>query len=824
MRRLDRAFDRLASRGRRSDPNEVIDRLERRLAGEPQVVRIPGRPDMDNTEARSTGRRGLLAAAAAMAVALLVAVPLIIFLLGGDQPSPVTPPPSPTDLSWGRVPHDDGIFGGEGAQAMFLVETGGPGLVAMSGGTVWTSPDGYAWTRLPFDEAAFGDPGDFVRAFATGGPGLVAVGRHDTDPMTLPHPVVWVSNDGLDWTRLDDTADFVAPGGRDILAVATDGQTLVAVGVDCAGEDWDTADCDAAVWTSPDGYTWARVPHDENVFGGPHDQDMFAVTAGGPGFVAVGLDHVWGDDAAAMAVWVSPDGHDWTRVPHDDAVFGDASLLTAAQDVVTGGPGLVAVGHETAALGGLGKHEGVVWASADGFTWTRVEDQPGFSGNGDQGIHTVAAFGSGLVAAGWDTSTPDPDAVLWGSADGYDWTRLTLDATALGRGEQHRIRDLVAFGSRMIAVGNDVTDPDSNDGLGELDAAVWVGEVTTGTATTTSTTAAATTADPSRRWDLDALAAHQAGTLSPAATCPAGSAPDTPGDTDDPHPPAADFATAAFDRQSGVVVVGVGTETWAFDPCRNRWQLMSTGGPEMGDTAYEALVYDADSDLTVAFDGSGVWTYDFDTNTWDRLGWELPTVRGQGLYHAPSGLIVAVGQSDVVWAYDVETETRFELGSMPARGLLAYAPGRDEFYLYEVYQRHPGGSTWRYDGDSGWVVLGIPTPTLEFAFGDLFNGREITVDETSDRVIIHSGAAVAVLDPTVQGWETPYLHEVREAAAADGPGFGWPASVLWDPLNDRLLVFGGRRDPGEGDWVTVASVWGFDFGTGQWLELAPADV
>ena len=59
MRRLDRAFDRLASRGRRSDPEVVIDRLERRLTGEPGVVRIPGGPGMERFQSNVTRRRAL---------------------------------------------------------------------------------------------------------------------------------------------------------------------------------------------------------------------------------------------------------------------------------------------------------------------------------------------------------------------------------------------------------------------------------------------------------------------------------------------------------------------------------------------------------------------------------------------------------------------------------------------------------------------------------------------------------------------------------------------------------------------------------------------
>jgi hypothetical protein len=59
---------------------------------------------------------------------------------------------------------------------------------------------------------------------------------------------------------------------------------------------------DAAVWTSPDGITWSRVPQDEAVFGGERNQQMTSVTIGGPGLVVVGSDESGGD--RDTAVWV----------------------------------------------------------------------------------------------------------------------------------------------------------------------------------------------------------------------------------------------------------------------------------------------------------------------------------------------------------------------------------------------------------------------------------------------------------------------------------------------------------------------------------------
>lgn len=100
MRRLDRAFDQLASRGRRSDPEIVIERLERRLAGQPIPVVVPGRFSMNTNKTNVSGRRGALIAVAAMVVVLAVAIPLWL-VLGGDGSgevagqTTVTYPPTP---------------------------------------------------------------------------------------------------------------------------------------------------------------------------------------------------------------------------------------------------------------------------------------------------------------------------------------------------------------------------------------------------------------------------------------------------------------------------------------------------------------------------------------------------------------------------------------------------------------------------------------------------------------------------------------------------------------------------------------------------------
>ncbi len=333
------------------------------------------------------------------------------------EPATTTVPPTTTvstiDVGagvWARVPHDEAIFGGDDNQVMASVAVGGPGVVAVGydgpvafeDAVVWASPDGFTWTRIPDDETVFnGGWGQSMSSVVAVGSGLVAVG-YDTSGGG-GDAAVWTSADGVTWVRVPhDEAIFDGDELQEMSSVAAVGSGLVAVGHDVSG-----GDSDAAVWTSPDGLTWTRVPHDETVFGGTSDQEMSSVAAVGSGLVAVGHDSSGGEGDAA--VWTSPDGLTWTRVPHDETVFG-GDYWQAMNSVAAVGPGLVAVGYD-----GPGTDpDAAVWTSPDGLTWTRMpHDETVFGGDGFQLMSSVVAVGSGLVAVGYDWSGGDRDAAVW---------------------------------------------------------------------------------------------------------------------------------------------------------------------------------------------------------------------------------------------------------------------------------------------------------------------------------------------------------------------------------------------------------------------------
>jgi hypothetical protein len=252
------------------------------------------------------------------------------------------------------------------------------------GADLWVSVGGTDWTLTPLDETVF-TRDDSVSAVVYGDNGYVAVGED------LVAAAVWTSPDGATWNRVPFDGEVFRGSIHD---VAYGDAGYVAVGAANNGDLW----AEAVVWTSPDGLTWNRVPNENGVFGGVGGHVMYGVTYGAGRYVAVGVE---GDPevdslGAHAAVWTSTDGVNWTRVPHDEEVFGfhDQETEVAMDDVAHSGAGYVAVGD---ALGDGEDRAAAVWYSSDGVTWQRVAHDEALFG-GEIGLNAVAAIGPNWVA------------------------------------------------------------------------------------------------------------------------------------------------------------------------------------------------------------------------------------------------------------------------------------------------------------------------------------------------------------------------------------------------------------------------------------------
>ena len=421
---------------------------------------------------------GWVAAVTAAAVVILFGgVAFLLFDSGGaGAPAATTPPTvapktvvpataSPVIAGWSRVSNDGGVFGGPDRQEMADVIVAGPGFVAVGtdseDAAVWTSVDGSLWSRVPHDETVFGN-GSMSSVIASG-PVVVAVGEGEVrwaGESRAGSAVVWTSPDGISWTRVADDENVF--GDALMADVTVGGPGFVAVGSTNRHDGRD-----AAVWTSVDGISWSRVAHDESVFGGENKQSMNSVAAGGPGLVAVGYDgtHSWDNPLGSAAVWTSVDGLVWSRVHHDESVFG---YNTAMVSVTAGGPGVVAVGYAF--------NCSPVWTSVDGLVWSRVpHDVPGAC---NRPMRSVIADGEHLVAVGHDASS-------WSSVDGVTWILNSDDPRRQGNQWMHSV---TTSDAGLVAVGFIQTDDGSEQGdepvridadgdpIPRFDAAVWLQE------------------------------------------------------------------------------------------------------------------------------------------------------------------------------------------------------------------------------------------------------------------------------------------------------------------------------------------------------------
>lgn len=412
--------------------------VTRQLKPWPRWLRPWGiRPAQVRHLAVLAGTFGLLIATA-VGIALLG--DHLLLVTGGQTQSPA---PSSTAPAWHRVTATP-----ERGYALQDVVAGGPGFVAVGSGGLfgpgmsWVSADGTSWTEGPAAAAlettildtvavtngglvAFGrscgtnscafdaisgahapltgawtvDPAVLSGSppegwqgkptqIALGGPRLLAVG-YLACSCSGATGRVWTSVDGIDWTSVPygpvfDQAEF--------LSVIWAKGTFVAVGAsDTVTGDTATGQTvdhlDASVWTSTDGLTWTREFADS----ASANSSMLSVTAGGPGFVAVGTS------GSSAAVWTSADAVHWTRVP-DGPAFAGAQM----HGVAAGPSGLVAVGY--------GGGSALIWRSPDGLNWGLVSSGTDFAGA--QAL-SVAALGDTFVVVGQADPAEDAQAYVW---------------------------------------------------------------------------------------------------------------------------------------------------------------------------------------------------------------------------------------------------------------------------------------------------------------------------------------------------------------------------------------------------------------------------
>ncbi len=321
------------------------------------------------------------------------------------------------------------------------------------------------------------------------------------------------------------------------------------------------------------------------------------------------------------------------------------------------------------------------------------------------------------------------------------------------------------------------------------------------------------------------LTITKAGQPPPAATCPPGSDPDTPGLVDQSRPWGANWSNqaAVFDQHAGhIVYIDEAGDTWTFDVCANTWSDMNptyihgdTPGFSEPDGWLGELVYDVDSDRTIAFSGDYVAVYDANTNTWTRRAQPSeydPGMPGSGVVYDPrSGLVVLQTHSSGLVAYDVDSDTWTPIGktgdgSYPPF-LVGYTAETDKFVLLNGFN------------DEGMLVDARTghTEDLKAPDGGVFAGfgRLNYATSTSGPYVLDDDAEICRLHPTTLEWDCltggPESHS------------GLLGAVVDDPINDRIvLIYGYGPGFNGARFYDVNPVWAIDFRTNEWTQLLSA--
>jgi hypothetical protein len=430
-------MDRWADRGIHAGPTALTDRLSSTLSA--AVIPVISEP-------QAKPFRGLLVAvgAAAFTIFVIVSSVLVVRFGASDPLLPAGGTPNVVDVIT-TIP------------APFPVE---PESTQPTTVVVMPVPsndiDLSVWVPVPVEMDVFGFETVYDAQWVDGT--LYAVGfSNDVEgDVSSFRGTVWRSTDGIGWQRVATVPDE----GSVMLSVAGGNGMLVAVGEIMWSPD------DAAIWTSVDGVDWVRVVDDGEIFdsGLGHIDE---VTAGGPGFVAVGsvCENVpdTGDPCVGQpTAWVSDTGEDWERVVL-------AGVAGEANDITVHDGTLVAVGTITSESGDAA----AVWTSSDGYTWEWIVDDEAFDTAGNQWLTSVASSGDGLVAVG-GSAEPDHEttAVIWFSADGSSWS--IRESYAIEGAAWPVFEGVATVGTQFVVIGTRVlvVGPQNEDQIGEI-GMVW---------------------------------------------------------------------------------------------------------------------------------------------------------------------------------------------------------------------------------------------------------------------------------------------------------------------------------------------------------------
>ncbi|MBI5711378.1 MAG: T9SS type A sorting domain-containing protein [Candidatus Eisenbacteria bacterium] len=313
-------------------------------------------------------------------------------------------------------------------------------------------------------------------------------------------------------------------------------------------------------------------------------------------------------------------------------------------------------------------------------------------------------------------------------------------------------------------------------------------------------------------------------------------------------PPARAVGVTVYDRANDRMVISTGisdpatggnlNDVWALDLAAPAWtELVPLGTPPAtrGDASG---IFDAPRQRMVLYGGQdtmGTAPPDLvmalalgDTVRWSELGTRRPEPRNQhaGIYDPPRNRLVIYGGmtgASVLgdtWALALGGSPTWSdlapTGSLPGirwGHRLLYDPVRARMLLY-------GGSDSVSSPSGVWALAlaGAPVWSQLAPAGPVPPSRmecSMVYDATRDRMLVFGGWG----GPGNDGWAldlsgSPTWSEIVPLGTPPGPRA--KSAAIYDPINDRMLIFGGDNSgPLDELWELALS------GTPPWTQLAP---
>jgi hypothetical protein len=385
--------------------------------------------------------------------------------------------------------------------------------------------------------------------------------------------------------------------------------------------------------------------------------------------------------------------------------------------------------------------------------------------------------------------------------------------------------------------------------------------------------------------DVSGVAASRWDARIPVAQCPPGSTPDQPGPADQAARPGWFIVGSAMDSQSGrLVVVEVPSGTFTFDVCTNTWQrILTLHSPDRPYLPYR-LAYDPIADVVLAVTvvpatasevvrravsgptttieshlrsrdpalasaPMAVWAYSVDSEEWTQLAsawfpvgfepttWDMVFDPGTRRVLMLIGSGAEEGPKDLsLWAYDEVWHGLTQVGgempisptSVHPRLSLDLAARQ---LVLALIDSENAGQTWTFDlGTNTWTDQHAQPPAMYIT--DL--GEGTAFDPIAQKTVAYGENGILATYRTGDdhwdvvapgpGWPPHGTTTYREGGPTQwtGPLARYGQSLAYDPVNQRILMFGGRHRDSPPDFYggqESRDVWAYDLPTNTWTEL-----